>query len=177
MSVQWLDQGQDDLGFELQKGREVSLLQNVQVRTGTHPASYAWGTQGAFAEGLGHEADHSSLYSAQVKNEQSCASTPPECLHGIYWDCFAIYLLCRDDCMSVLCISIITMKTLQTSVASVGSNVMCGVCRGQTLEWCEEVVFAFSAACGSSVTIPLWCTHFSAVVFSPHHQGEDTRFS
>ena len=132
MSVQWLDQGQDDLGFKLWQGQEISLLQNGQVGSGAHPASYAWGTQGALAgvKGLGHEADHSSLYNAQVRNEQSCAFTPPVCLHGMYWDCFAIYIWCGDDCMSILRISIITMETLQTSVASVCSNVMCAVCRG-----------------------------------------------
>lgn len=48
---------------------------------------------------------------------------------------------------------------------------------GLTLEWWEEVVFACSAAYDGSVAVPLWCTHFSAVVFSPHHKGGDIRFS
>jgi len=53
MSIQWLDQGQDDLGLKLWQGQEISLFQNVQVGSGVHPASYAWGTQGAFAGGEG----------------------------------------------------------------------------------------------------------------------------
>jgi hypothetical protein len=47
---------------------------------GAHPPSYPVGTG---VKRLGLEAEHSSPYSAGVKNEWRCTSNPPIRLHGV----------------------------------------------------------------------------------------------
>ena len=57
--------------------RNSSLLWNVQTGSVTHRGSFP-GTKW-----LRHEVNHSPPSSAKVKNEWSCTSTPPICLHGV----------------------------------------------------------------------------------------------
>jgi len=57
---------------------DLSLLHSIQSSSGVHTASFAVGTGGVLypeVEWLGHEADHSSPCSAEVKNAWSCIST------------------------------------------------------------------------------------------------------
>jgi hypothetical protein len=52
--------------------RESSLLQNIQISSGVHPASYSKGIRGSLPWGiklLGHEADHSPPSGAEVKSD------------------------------------------------------------------------------------------------------------
>jgi hypothetical protein len=50
--------------------RNFSLLKNVKICCGAHPASYSMGTRNCFTgiKQLGHEADHSPPSSAEVQN-------------------------------------------------------------------------------------------------------------
>jgi hypothetical protein len=67
--------------------RNFCLLQNFHTGSGAHPASYIIGTGGSLpvVKWPWCEADHSSQSSAEVKNECSCTSTPPMCLHDVYF--------------------------------------------------------------------------------------------
>jgi hypothetical protein len=58
-----------------------SLHDLVQTGSGAHPVSYPMGTRGYFPGG--HEADHSPLSSAEVKNVLSYTSPSPIRLHGV----------------------------------------------------------------------------------------------
>jgi hypothetical protein len=64
--------------FESQLGEEFSL-HVVQTGSVAHPASYPIGSEGSFAgvKLLGHEADHSSPTSAEVRRMCIYTSTPP----------------------------------------------------------------------------------------------------
>jgi hypothetical protein len=56
------------------------LASCVQTGSGAHPASCTVGTGGLFPggnAGPGRDADHSSPFSAEVKNERSYTSSPP----------------------------------------------------------------------------------------------------
>ena len=60
----------------------------------THPASYSMGTGGF--PGLkrpDREVHHSCPFSAVVKNEWSCTSTPAICLHGVTETTFCLFPL------------------------------------------------------------------------------------
>jgi hypothetical protein len=60
------------------RARNYRLLEGVQTGSGAHPASYPMGT-GALSPGVkrpSREAEHSSLFSAEVKNGWSYTSTP-----------------------------------------------------------------------------------------------------
>jgi hypothetical protein len=82
-----LQAGRQDVWFPGGAG-SFSLHHCVQTRSGAHPASYTIGTRGYFPGGggvkrPGGEADHSSPFSAEVKNVWSYTSTSPMCLHGV----------------------------------------------------------------------------------------------
>jgi hypothetical protein len=68
-----------DLEFESRYGSDFSHLHVVQTGPGAHTASYPIGTGALLmrVEGLGHEADHSSWSSAEMKNGGGYTSTPP----------------------------------------------------------------------------------------------------
>jgi hypothetical protein len=53
--------------------RDVSLLQNIQTGSGTHPAIYPEGIDGSFygTERLGREADYSTPHNVEIKTEWS----------------------------------------------------------------------------------------------------------
>jgi hypothetical protein len=55
------------------------LCHCIQTSSGSHPSSYPVGTRGSFLgiRQLGHEADHSPLSIAKVKNAWSYTSAPP----------------------------------------------------------------------------------------------------
>jgi hypothetical protein len=67
--------GLDDRAIEVQspaEARDFSSNLCVQTGSGAHPASCTMGTAGPFPRGkaqLGHDADHLSPSSAEVKNE------------------------------------------------------------------------------------------------------------
>jgi hypothetical protein len=66
-------------------GSDFSLLQNIQSGSGAHPASCSVGT-GCFlqvAKRTGREVSHSSPSGAEFKNEWSCTSLLPKCIHGV----------------------------------------------------------------------------------------------
>jgi hypothetical protein len=83
-----LGYGLDNWGSRVQfpvGAGNFSLHHCVQNGSGAHPASYPVGT-GDLSLGikwLGREADHSSPFSAKVKNAWSCTSTPPICIHSV----------------------------------------------------------------------------------------------
>jgi hypothetical protein len=58
-----------------------SLHHRVQTGSGAYPASYPMDTRGSFPGG--REDDHSSPYSAKVKNAWSYTSAPPVRLHDV----------------------------------------------------------------------------------------------
>jgi hypothetical protein len=79
------------LGDQLPAGRRnVSLLQNVQTGYGVQSASYSMVTR----QKLG--ADRLLPFSAEVKSEWSCNSTPPGHLHSAYRDNFNFCALSGD---------------------------------------------------------------------------------
>jgi len=62
----------------------------LQTDSGAHPASCPMGIEG-FSPGVkrpGREVDHSASYGTEVRNEWSCASTPPVCLNWVNRDKF-----------------------------------------------------------------------------------------
>ena len=61
--------------------RGVSVFQNLQTSTGTHPESHSVGAEEFFpgVERSERDGDHSSPSSAEVKNEWSCVSIPLVC--------------------------------------------------------------------------------------------------
>jgi hypothetical protein len=81
-------------GYRIPEGaRYFSLLQNVQTGFGAHPSSYLFGTKVLSPEVKVQSCgfDHSSLYSAEFKNEWSYTSTPAICLYGIDGENFNIF--------------------------------------------------------------------------------------
>jgi hypothetical protein len=65
--------------FEPQEGQEFSLLYVIQTVSVVHPTSYSIST-GDFSLGVkrqGHEAEHSTQNSAEVKKTWVYTSTPP----------------------------------------------------------------------------------------------------
>jgi hypothetical protein len=67
--------GVDD-GFDLQRGRDFSLLQSVQTGSRAHPASYSMGNGGSFPAGKGAKVWSRSLSSrADIKDAWSYTST------------------------------------------------------------------------------------------------------
>jgi hypothetical protein len=62
-----------------------SLHHRVQNGSGAHPASYPRGTRGSFpgVKRPGHEADHSSPSSAEVKERVELYLHSPIRLHGV----------------------------------------------------------------------------------------------
>ena len=80
LAVDWMVRGLHPV-----RGRDFSLLQNIQTGSGTHPASYLMGTW-YLSQGLkrsGCEVNHSPPCSGEVKNKWSCSSTHSVCLHGV----------------------------------------------------------------------------------------------
>ena len=76
-------------------GQEIFyLLQNAEIRSEAHPASYLmcniilslWG--GGNVKCTGHEVDHFFQSNAEVKNEGNVPSTPSVCLNGMGRDRF-----------------------------------------------------------------------------------------
>jgi hypothetical protein len=66
------DYGLDDWGLIPDRAEDFSSSLCVHTGSGTHPASCTMGTGGPFPGGKaqpGHDADHSSPSSAEVKNE------------------------------------------------------------------------------------------------------------
>jgi len=61
-----------------EEARDLSLLQNNQTSSWTHPGSYSMAT-GALSLGikqLGHETEHANPSSMKVKNQWCCTYTP-----------------------------------------------------------------------------------------------------
>jgi hypothetical protein len=65
----------------------------IQTGSDARPTSYSMGTGGSFPESKepGCEVDHSSLFSAVVKNEWLSMSAPPVCLHDMHRNSFICY--------------------------------------------------------------------------------------
>jgi len=64
--------------------RDFSLLQNVQSGWGSNHPPMQWALP--FFPGVkppGREVNHTPPSTVEVKNEWSCTSTPPICLHGV----------------------------------------------------------------------------------------------
>jgi len=76
--VQWLGCGKDGPVFESLQRRDIFLLlQNVQTRSGAHPASN--GHRGSLPgmKKPGCDVEHTPPYRAEAKNEWRYTSTPP----------------------------------------------------------------------------------------------------
>ena len=68
----------------LVRAGNLSLLQNVHTGSGVHPASCSVGTGFLPGDEAAREwADHLTSAIAQIKNERSNTSSPPECLKGV----------------------------------------------------------------------------------------------
>ena len=75
-----------------QKGKRCFSSPKVHTGPGSHPFSYSVGT-GVFpgVKRSGREVDHSCPFSAVVKNEWSCTSTPPLCRRGVTGTTFCLF--------------------------------------------------------------------------------------
>jgi hypothetical protein len=84
-SVQWLDYRLGDVGFNSWQGKEIFVFSKTcrQALMPTQPPIKL--VPGG--KMVGHEADHSPLSSARVKNEWSYTSPSPVCL----------LIMCRDN--------------------------------------------------------------------------------
>jgi len=95
-SLQILDYDPDKWGSTPGRGRDFPLHHCVQMVSGAHPSSYPVGTM-VFSSGIEwpeHEAVHSSLSSAKVKNAQSYTSTSQYIF--IVW-CLIKRIICLHD--------------------------------------------------------------------------------
>ena len=94
--TQRLGCGLDCPGFKSGKGQDIFffLLQNVQTSSGAHPATYLIGTgvRSQAVKWQEHKVNHISTSSAEFKNEWSCTSSPPICLHGTDRDHFTFHI-------------------------------------------------------------------------------------
>ena len=70
---------------------EFSLLQNAEISSWPHPASYSVGIGDSFPPTLkspGRQDDHLPTSTAEVPNECSSTSAIPVCVYGAYRDGF-----------------------------------------------------------------------------------------
>jgi hypothetical protein len=89
--VQWPDYGPDDPGFESRQGQDILLFCRSVDRLWAPPSRLFNAYRFFFlrVKRPGRDANQSSPSSAVVKNEWSCTSVPPVCLHGV--DKFLFY--------------------------------------------------------------------------------------
>jgi hypothetical protein len=82
-------------GSNPDRSNRFSLLQNVQIGSGVHPASYSKGTGVPSREQRGLSFNYSPPSSTEVKNEWSYTSIPPICLHGVDREIFTFIVISK----------------------------------------------------------------------------------
>jgi hypothetical protein len=76
---------QDNQGSRVQfpAGALFTTVSRMALEPTQLPIQWVPGALSLGVKQLGHEADHSPTYSAEIKNAWSYTSTPPICLHGM----------------------------------------------------------------------------------------------
>jgi hypothetical protein len=111
------------------RARHFSLLHDVHTDSGAHPALYSMDSFPGVKR-PGRQVYHSPPASTEVKDEWSCTSAVPVCLHGVDRYSFTFFLIFLSLSFLSPCMKtgphtqdayVVTIKDLGT-----GANSLCG---------------------------------------------------